>query len=61
METRHAIGVVDWIRNAEFGVLLDCVTGVQCFFHCRQNPNIYKISENDLCVFQLMPDSKKEV
>lgn len=59
MQGQRSIGIVDWVRNNEFGVLRDCISGAEVFFHCRQNPNIGKVSIGTLCAFETAPDRRR--
>lgn len=59
MQGQRSIGIVDWVRSDEFGVLHDCISGAEVFFHCRQNPNITKVSKGTLCTFESAPDRRR--
>lgn len=56
---QRSIGIVEWMRNADYGVLTDCVTGAEVFFHSQQNPSITKVTKGAICTFEPMPDHKK--
>lgn len=59
MQGQRSIGIVDWVRNNEFGVLHDCISGTEVFFHCRQNASIAKVSKGSLCTFEAAPDRRR--
>lgn len=59
MQNQLYVGIVDWVKSNEFGVLHDGISGAELFFHYRQNLKIGKVAKDVICIFEVATDRRR--
>lgn len=59
VSVRGSIGVVEWIRNDEYGVVRDLILNEKVFIHWKKNPNVHKLDEGVICLYAIQPSRKQ--
>lgn len=59
MSAKISIGIVQWVRGIEYGVARDLILNEKVFFHSTRNPNIGKLAEGVVCLYEVQPSRKQ--
>ncbi len=59
LSSKRSIGVVQWVRAQEYGLVQDGFLNEKVFFHCADNPLIGKLTAGSLCAYQIQPNRRR--